>query len=87
MKSGCKDLVDIEIINFSMLTSLTIEYSLTMSEELVMNPFNWKLYSVPLRMCELLSFTENAVWHAFDFLALESGGSATKSKLKVITRH
>ena len=40
MKSGCKDLVDIEIINFSMLTSLTLEYSLTMSEELVMNPFN-----------------------------------------------
>ena len=40
MKSGCKDLVDIEIIKFSMLTNLTLEYSLIKSEELVKNPFN-----------------------------------------------
>jgi len=32
-----------------------------------------------------MQHVENAVWHAFDFLALESGGTATKSKLKVLT--
>ena len=31
----------------------------------------------------MLERVEATVWHAFDFLASESGGTATKSKLKV----
>jgi len=31
----------------------------------------------------LLDNVENAVWHAFDHLALEGDGTAPKSKLKV----
>ena len=34
-------------------------------------------------MSTLLDNVENSIWHAFDFLALEADGSATKSKLKV----
>jgi len=36
-------------------------------------------------MPQVLDRVENAVWHAFDFLALDSGGTARKSKLKVLT--
>ena len=31
----------------------------------------------------LLDNVENSVWHAFDYLALEGDGTATKLKLKV----
>ena len=34
-------------------------------------------------VASLLDNVENSVWHAFDLLALEADGSATKSKLKV----
>lgn len=36
-------------------------------------------------MSSLLDNVENSAWHAFEFLALEVDGSATKSKLKVLT--
>ena len=34
-------------------------------------------------MATLLDSVENSIWHAFDFLALEGDGTATKVKLKV----
>ena len=34
-------------------------------------------------MANLLDNVENSVWHAFDYLALEGDGTATKLKLKV----
>ena len=34
-------------------------------------------------MANLLDNVENSIWHAFDFLALEGDGTATKVKLKV----
>lgn len=34
-------------------------------------------------MANLLDATENSIWHAFDFLALEGDGTAPKAKLKV----
>jgi len=36
-------------------------------------------------MFKVLDRVECAVWHAFDFLALEPGGQARKTKLKVLT--
>jgi hypothetical protein len=32
---------------------------------------------------DLLDSVENSIWHAFDFLALEGDGTATKLRLKV----
>ena len=34
-------------------------------------------------MANLLDSVENSIWHAFDYLALEGDGTATKLKLKV----
>ena len=34
-------------------------------------------------MANLLDSVENSIWHAFDYLALEGDGTATKVKLKV----
>lgn len=34
-------------------------------------------------MATLLDSVENSIWHAFDYLALEGDGTATKHKLKV----
>ena len=34
-------------------------------------------------MANLLDSVENTIWHAFDYLALEGDGTATKIKLKV----
>ena len=34
-------------------------------------------------MATLLDSVENSIWHAFDYLALEGDGTATKAKLKV----
>ena len=36
-----------------------------------------------VKMANLLDNVENSIWHAFDFLALEGDGTATKVKLKV----
>ena len=38
-------------------------------------------------MFKVLDRVECAVWHAFDFLALEPGGQARKTKLKVGISH
>lgn len=39
--------------------------------------------SLELKMTNLIDCVENAIWHAFDYLALEGDGTAPKSKLKV----
>lgn len=36
-------------------------------------------------MADLLDSVENSVWHAFDYLALEGDGTASKAKLKTFT--
>lgn len=36
-------------------------------------------------MATLLDSVENSIWHAFDYLALEGDGTATKVKLKLLT--
>lgn len=36
-------------------------------------------------MANLLDSVENSIWHAFDYLALEGDGTATKVKLKLLT--
>jgi len=38
-----------------------------------------------VKMANLLDNVENSIWHAFDFLALEGDGTATKVKLKNFT--
>jgi hypothetical protein len=40
-------------------------------------------YSFNIIMATLLDSVENSIWHAFDYLALEGDGTATKVKLKV----
>lgn len=41
--------------------------------------------SLELKMTNLIDCVENAIWHAFDYLALEGDGTAPKSKLKALT--